>query len=114
MVWVCKGTGGLNYPKTKYIEEAIDAYAACSVKVMITELDVDVLPLTREGQVIGQCMTDKQFQLEEFKTFLDPTERGCPTMCKLPWPTVMQNCFRFFTNEERRLQGLHCGVYRTG
>jgi endo-1,4-beta-xylanase len=45
---------------------------------MITELDVDVLPLTREGQVIGQVMADPQFQLEEFKTYLDPYARGLP------------------------------------
>ena len=69
---------GLNYPKTKYIEDAIDAYAACGVKVMITELDVDVLPLTKEGQIIGQGMSDRQFQLEEFKTFLDPYPKGLP------------------------------------
>jgi endo-1,4-beta-xylanase len=73
-----QGHWGLNYPKTTYIEDAIDAYAATGVKVMITELDVDVLPLTREGQVIGQCMADKQFQLEEFKTFLDPYQKGLP------------------------------------
>ena len=73
-----QGHWGLNYPKTEYIEQAIDAYAACSVKVMITELDVDVLPLTKEGQVIGQGMAEKQFQLEEFKAFLDPYKKGLP------------------------------------
>lgn len=73
-----QGHWGLNYPKTNYIEEAIDAYAACGVKVMITELDVDVLPLTKEGQVIGQGMADQQFQLEEFKLFLDPYRNGLP------------------------------------
>lgn len=73
-----QGHWGLNYPKTAYIEQAIDAYAACGVKVMITELDVDVLPLTKEGQIIGQGMADKQFQLEEFKTFLDPYRNGLP------------------------------------
>ncbi|MGF2412011.1 endo-1,4-beta-xylanase [Ferruginibacter sp.] len=73
-----QGHWGLNYPKTQYIEDAIDAYAACGVKVMITELDVDVLPLTKEGQVIGQGMADKQFQLEEFKTFLDPYANALP------------------------------------
>jgi GH35 family endo-1,4-beta-xylanase len=30
-----QGHWDYNYPKTKYIEEAIDAYAACGVKVMI-------------------------------------------------------------------------------
>lgn len=73
-----QGHWGLNYPKTTYIEDAIDAYAACGVKVMITELDVDVLPLTKEGQIIGQGMADKQFQLEEFKSFLDPYQKGIP------------------------------------
>jgi endo-1,4-beta-xylanase len=73
-----QGHWGLNYPKTKYIEDAIDAYAGCGMKVMITELDVDVLPLTREGQIIGQSMTERQFQLEEFKEFLDPYQKGLP------------------------------------
>lgn len=78
-----QGHWGLNYPKNQYIEDAIDAYAACGVKVMITELDVDVLPLTKEGQIIGQGMADKQFQLEEFKTFLDPYQKGLPDSMQL-------------------------------
>lgn len=73
-----QGHWGLNYPKNKYIEDAIDAYAACGIKVMITELDVDVLPFTREGQIIGQGMMHKQFQNEEFKEFLDPYRAGLP------------------------------------
>lgn len=73
-----QGHWGLNYPRTDYIEAAIDAYASLGVKVMITELDVDVLPLTKEGQIIGQVMSDPQFQLEEFKTFLDPYAGGLP------------------------------------
>lgn len=73
-----QGHWGLNFPKTAYIEAAIDAYAALGLKVMITELDVDVLPLTREGQIIGTGMTHPQFQLEEFKTYLDPYQKGLP------------------------------------
>jgi endo-1,4-beta-xylanase len=78
-----QGHWGLNYPATQYIEDAIDAYAACGVNVMITELDVDVLPLTKEGQIIGQGMADKQFQQEEFKTFLDPYQKGLPDSIQL-------------------------------
>ncbi|SOE20881.1 endo-1,4-beta-xylanase [Spirosomataceae bacterium TFI 002] len=73
-----QGHWGLNYPKNEYIEAAIDAYAACGVKVMITELDVDVLPVTREGQIIGQAFMEPQFQNEEFKEFLDPYANGLP------------------------------------
>lgn len=73
-----QGHWGLNYPSLADIEAAIDAYAALGLKVMITELDVDVLPLTREGQVIGTGMAHKQFQLPEFKRYLDPYAAGLP------------------------------------
>ena len=73
-----QGHWGLNFPKNEYIVAAIDAYAALGVKVMITELDVDVLPLTREGQIIGTGMFHPQFQLEEFKEYLDPYADGLP------------------------------------
>ena len=73
-----QGHWGLNFPKKEYIEQAIDTYAALGLKVMITELDVDVLPLTREGQIVGTGMAHPQFQLEEFKTYLDPYQKGLP------------------------------------
>ncbi len=108
-----QGHWGLNYPKTNYIEDAIDAYAACGVKVMITELDV--LPLTKEGQIIGQGMADKQFQLEEFKTFLDPYPNGLPDSMQ----TVLARRYaEFFTIFYKRrdkiarvtLWGVHDGM----
>ncbi|MEN5060876.1 endo-1,4-beta-xylanase [Luteimonas sp. TWI1416] len=69
---------GLHYPSLDDIEASIDAYAALGVKVMITELDIDVLPLTREGQVIGTGLAHPQFQLEEFERYLDPYPDGLP------------------------------------
>lgn len=91
-----QGHWGLDYPKTKYIEEAIDAFAACGVKVMITELDVDVLPLTKEGQIIGQGMADKQFQLEEFKSFLDPYSKGLPGSVQTALTNRYKELFEIF------------------
>ena len=73
-----QGHWGLNYPKTEYIEQAIEKYAALGLKVSITELDVDVLPVTREGQIFGQSMSDPMYQLEEFKEYLDPYRGGLP------------------------------------
>jgi endo-1,4-beta-xylanase len=35
---------GLDYPNLAEYEKSIDAFAACGVKVMITELDLNVLP----------------------------------------------------------------------
>lgn len=98
-----QGHWGLNYPKTAYIEDAIDAYAACGVKVMITELDVDVLPLTKEGQIIGQGMADKQFQLEEFKTFLDPYPNGLPDSVQTLLAKRYAEFFRIFYKKRDKI-----------
>lgn len=37
-----------------------------------------MLPLTKEGQIIGTGMAHPQFQLPEFKRFLDPYRDGLP------------------------------------
>ena len=110
-----QGHWGLNYPRKKYIEDAIDAYAACGVKVMITELDVDVLPLTKEGQIIGQGMTDKQFQLEEFKNFLDPYQNGLPDSMQQVLANRYAELFGIFYKHRKQiarvtLWGVHDGM----
>jgi len=110
-----QGHWGLNNPKTAYIEAAIDAYAACGIKVMITELDVDVLPLTKEGQIIGQGMSDKQFQLEEFETFLDPYRNGLPDSVQTLLTKRYEELFRIFYNRRGKiarvtLWGVHDGM----
>ncbi len=110
-----QGHWGLNYPKTKYIEDAIDAYAACGVKVMITELDVDVLPLTKEGQIIGQGMADKQFQLEEFKTYLDPYPKQLPDSMQTLLANRYSELFGIFYKKRDKiarvtLWGVHDGM----
>ncbi|MES2371140.1 MAG: endo-1,4-beta-xylanase [Bacteroidota bacterium] len=110
-----QGHWGLNYPKTKYIEDAIDAYAACGIKVMITEMDIDVLPLTKEGQVIGQGMSDKQFQLEEFKTFLDPYSKGLPDSMQTLLAKRYEELFGIFYKRRDKiarvtLWGVHDGM----
>ena len=110
-----QGHWGLDYPKTKYIEDAIDAYAACGVKVMITELDVDVLPLTKEGQIIGQSMADKQFQLEEFKEYLDPYQKGLPDSMQKVLADRYAELFSIFYKKRDKISrvtlwGIHDGM----
>lgn len=110
-----QGHWGLDYPKTAYIEAAIDAFAACGVKVMITELDVDVLPLTKEGQIIGQGMSDKQFQLEEFKNFLDPYRNGLPDSVQRLLTNRYKELFKIFYIRKDKiarvtLWGVHDGM----
>ncbi|MCC7043040.1 MAG: endo-1,4-beta-xylanase [Acidobacteria bacterium] len=110
-----QGHWGLNFPRNEYIEQAIDAYAALGVKVMITELDVDVLPLTREGQIIGQAMADPQFQLEEFETYLDPYRNGLPADVEARVNERWTELFRIFWNRRDKIDrvtlwGVHDGA----
>jgi endo-1,4-beta-xylanase len=110
-----QGHWGLNYPRNEYIEAAIDAYAALGVKVMITELDVDVLPLTKEGQIIGQVMSDPQFQLEEFETFLDPYARGLPEVVQQQLAARYAELFGIFFSKRDKIDrvtlwGVHDGM----
>ena len=101
--------------KNEYIEQAIDAYAACGVKVMITELDVDVLPLTKEGQIIGTGMMHPQFQLEEFKTFLDPYPDGLPEEIQKQLADRYAELFEIFYKKRDKIDrvtlwGVHDGM----
>lgn len=106
---------GLNYPKTEYIESLIDSIHSLGVKVMITELDVDVLPLTREGQIIGSGMLHPQFQLEEFKTFLDPYPKGLPEAQQKALADRYAELFDIFYKKRDKINrvtvwGLHDGM----
>jgi endo-1,4-beta-xylanase len=107
-----QGHWGLNFPKNEYIEAAIDSFASLGVKVMITELDVDVLPLTKEGQIIGQVMSDPQFQLEEFKTFFDPYRDGLPADMQQKLADRYAELFEIFYHKRDKIDrvtlwGLH-------
>jgi endo-1,4-beta-xylanase len=110
-----QGHWGLNYPRTEYIEAAIDSFAALGVKVMITELDVDVLPLTREGQIIGTAMSHPQFQLEEFREYLDPYADGLPAEVQQQLADRYAELFRIFYRKRDRIDrvtlwGVHDGM----
>lgn len=94
---------GLNYPENHYIDEAIDQLAALGVKVMITELDVDVLPISKEGQVIGKSLNEAQYQLEEFEKFLDPYKDGLPAEVEAQHAARYQELFQIFYNHRDQI-----------
>ncbi len=94
---------GLNFPETKYIEQAINAYAELGVKVMISELDIDVLPITKEGQVIGKGLLDPQFELEEFEKFLDPYKAGLPPEVEKQLTLRYRELFEIFNRHKEQI-----------
>ncbi len=98
-----QGHWGLNFPQNEYITAAIDAFAELGIKVMVTELDLDVLPLTKEGQIIGQGMMHPQFQLEEFKTFLDPYAAGLPPAVEAQFTERYAELFRLFYDRRDKI-----------
>lgn len=110
-----QGHWGLNFPKNEYIEAAIDTFASLGVKVMITELDIDVLPLTKEGQIIGSVMSHSQFQLEEFEEFLDPYQNGLPIDISQQLTNRYKELFEIFYRKKDKIDritfwGVHDGV----
>lgn len=98
-----QGHWGLHYPKNEYIEAAIDSFSTLGVKVMISELDIDVLPLTREGQIIGSAFSHPQFQLEEFKEYLDPYADGLPDEIQKLQTDRFEEIFRIFYNNRDKI-----------
>ncbi|MBQ8712044.1 MAG: endo-1,4-beta-xylanase [Prevotella sp.] len=63
---------GMNYPDLTEYEKSIDAFAACGVKVMITELDLNVLP---NPQQFGGADISQNF---EYQQKLNPYIAGLP------------------------------------
>ena len=63
---------GLDYPNMDEYEKSIDAFAACGVKVMITELDVNVLP---NPQGFGGADISQNFELQQR---FNPYTEGLP------------------------------------
>ena len=63
---------GLNYPDLSEYEKSIEAFAACGVKVMITELDLNVLP---NPENFGGAAVEQDFAYQEK---MNPYKDGLP------------------------------------
>lgn len=63
------------------------------------QLDVNVLPIAREGQVIGQSLTDPLYQHEEFEYYLNPYKDGLPAEIEQKLADRYDELFRIFYNK---------------
>ena len=104
-----QGHWGLDYPSLEQIEEAIEMFAATGVKVMITELDISVLP--RPMNVAGADVSAR-FQNTPA---LDPYTRGLPDSVQARLASRYADVFRLFSKHADKISrvtfwGLHDGV----
>ncbi len=110
-----QGHWGLYYPRTDYLEAAIDSFASLGVKVMITELDVDVLPVSSHGQLVRGVMNDPQYQLEEWAEYLDPYKERLPDEVQRELADRYAKLFRILYNKRDKIDrvtfwGVHDGA----
>lgn len=106
---------GLNYPDTTQVVKAINTLCALGIKVMFTELDVDVLPLSKEGQMSGSVMSDPVFQREEFFNWLNPYPKGLPANVEKQLSDRYGELFQMLYNHRGKIDrvtfwGLHDGI----
>ena len=93
---VMKGHWGLNYPDLTLVESAIDQLSSMGLRVAVGELEVDVLPISREGLVTSNAFAEQQFQYEEFEEFLDPYKEGLPADVAEQLDRRYEEIFRMF------------------
>lgn len=85
---------GMDYPRIEDFEKSMLAYAAAGVKVMITELDLTVLPSPKPG--IG-AEVSASF---EYKKEMNPYADGLPEEVAQAWTGRMNDFFRLFVKHQ--------------
>lgn len=98
-----QGHWGLNYPELHLVEAAIDSLAANGLKVAVTELDIDVLPLTCEGQVSGKSLQDPLYRQPEFEAWLDPYTQGLPESVQAQLTQRYRELFELFYRHRHQI-----------
>lgn len=85
-----QGHFGMDSPTLDEYEETITAYAKEGVKVMVTELDLSILPSPKRG-VGADLATNFEYQKE-----LNPYTEGVPQEASIAWSNRMNDFFKLF------------------
>ena len=85
-----QGHIGMTNPSIETYQETIDDYANAGVKVLITELDMSVLPEPR--RMGGANLADR----EAYRKEIDPYTDGLPEDVSLTWNNRMKELFDLF------------------
>jgi endo-1,4-beta-xylanase len=92
-----QGHWGLNHPSLDQIEASIQAFSDLGVKVMITELDIDVLP--RPGGHTGAEISENY----ELRKELDPYRNGLPDSVQTALAERYEEIFRLFLEHSDKI-----------
>ena len=98
---------GLDYPNLEEYEKSIDAFAACDVKVMITELDINVLPNPKASEVLPWSRTSSSSRS------ITHTLPDCLLPSRRSWTSAGWPCSRFITSTVHRSAASPCGASAT-
>ncbi|MDR1406784.1 MAG: endo-1,4-beta-xylanase [Tannerella sp.] len=92
-----QGHIGMDYPAIEEFEKSLLAFAATGVKVMITELDLTVLPSPPQntGAAVESNFT--------FSQELDPYAGGLPDDVAAAWNNRMTDFFRLFLRHQDKI-----------
>ena len=86
-----QGHYGLDYPSNQHLDSALVAFSALDIDVMITELDIDVLPSAMEHS--GADIT----QNVELRAELNPYPEALPDSMQLALAKRYSDLFRLFS-----------------
>ena len=85
---------GLDYPELEEFEASMEAYAALGVKVMVTEMDISVLPQPKwnRGADISTNI--------EYKEKLNPYTQGLPDSARIAFDERYVDFFKLFLKHQ--------------
>lgn len=89
-----QGHIGMDYPKISEFEESMLAFAKAGVKVMITELDLTVLP-SPDPKVGAEVSASFEYKKE-----MNPYSDGLPEEVSKAWTERMNDFFRLFLKHQ--------------
>ena len=92
-----QGHFGMEYPSFEEYENAILAYTNAGVNVMVTELDISILPLPRRD--IGADIATSI----EHQTEINPYTEGVPEEVMLAWTNRMADFFKLFLKHQDKV-----------
>jgi len=93
-----QGHIGMDYPSLEEYKAAIDAYAAAGVKVMVTELDLSVLPSPRKN--VGANISD----IEAYRNEMNPYTGGLPDSVATAWTNRVASFFKLFIDNSEKIE----------